>query len=83
VRVGLLHASSRSGAGWWRGRICVVAAEAALKFGKVEVALQETGDGVEDGRTEEAKDGVAEAESDPGCDEREAEYGGKILSSNH
>jgi hypothetical protein len=54
-----------------------------LKFGKVEVALQEAGDGVEDGRAEQAEDGVAEAESDPGCDEHEAEYGGKILSGDH
>jgi hypothetical protein len=54
-----------------------------LKFGQVEIALQEAGDGVEDGRAEETEDGVTEAESDPGGDERKAQYRGKILSGDH
>ena len=83
VRVGLLHASSRSRAGWWRARVCVVAAKTALKIGQVEVALEEADDGVENGCADQAEDGVAEADSDPDGDEGETEYCRKVLSGHH
>ena len=49
------------------------ALDARLDVAEIEFSLQERADGIEEGGADEAENGVAEVERDPGSDEQEAE----------